>query len=410
MTITAKAGPQIIFADPVNNANPELGPSLGIMGSGVLDPRPYYTYAPGQNFGAATAGWLLNSKLTTVNAIPMTLSKTLFTGAGAHIVANTAMTLITTSVDGCAVGTSIVRADTGTLATGLLKIDPLVASVVATIAKGSTTMTVTAVNVAGGHCYSQLCAGMVLKDTTNATYLPTGTYITGWAPNGGGTGFGGLGTYTLSQAATTAITGDTITGLFTNILANGVPYSTIPYGQAGTVQLWNPGDMISRAVQITSTTSQVSGINFSVKGFDVYGYPITETITTSGTTAISTVGKKAFKYIQSITPDTTDATGNYSVGTQDIVGFPLRTDNFIPVVGTEFDVSIYFNSAGIASSTGYVAAVLTTPTATTGDVRGTYTLQTASNGTLQLFVTQTPQAAAYGSAIGLFGQPHYANF
>jgi len=120
--------------------------------------------------------------------------------------------------------------------------------------------------------------------------------------------------------------------------------------------------------------------------------------------ATTTNGKKAFKYISSVTPSVTDATGNYSVGTLDIVGFPLRSDNY--QVGSDFDVALVMNNAAIVSSTGYVAAVLTTPTATTGDVRGTYALQTASNGTLRFITSQRPQAAAFGQA-GLLGNTNY---
>ena len=405
MTITANAGPHVIFTDPIANANPELGPSLIIQGSGLLDPRPFYTYNPGQNLGAFTTGWILNSRITTINAIPMTLSNTII-AAAAHTVGGTAMTLASANADGIAVGVTITRADTGVSVSKLLKLDPLVASVTASIPLNSNIMTVTAVGAAGGHCYNQLCAGMVLKDATNSTYLPTGTYITGWAPNGGGTGIGGLGTYTLSAAATTAISGDNITGIFTNSPV-GYYYSTVPFGQAATIQPYNPTDMISRAVSITSTTSQVVQ-TFTVNGYDVYGYPMTEVITLSGTTATTTNGKKAFKYIASVTPSVTDATGNYSVGTQDIVGFPLRSDNY--QVGQEFDTTLMFNNAVIASATGYTAAVLTTPTNATGDVRGTYALQTSSNGTLRLVVSQTPQVPAYGSAVGLFGNAQFTAF
>jgi hypothetical protein len=165
--------------------------------------------------------------------------------------------------------------------------------------------------------------------------------------------------------------------------------------------------MIARAVSITSTTSQVVQ-TFTVRGFDVYGYPMTEVITLSGTTATTTNGKKAFKYILSVTPSVTDATGSYSVGTQGVIGFPLRSDNW--QAAAEFDVSIMSNNALIAAATGYTAADLTTATSSTGDVRGTFTLQTAANGTLRILFTQTPQPPAYGSIAGLFGVTQYADF
>lgn len=397
MTINAVAGPDVSFATP--NAY-ECGPDLSSFGIGVLDPRSPWNYKPGQNFGSATCAWGATSRLTTLNAIPMTLSATLI-AAAAHTTGGAPMTLASANADGVAVGVSITRADTGNLVTGLLKLDPLVASVVASVPLGSNIMTVTAVNAAGGHCYNQLCAGMVLKDATNAGFLPTGTTIVGWGPNNGGTGAGLLGTYTLSAAATTAISGDTITSLFT-----GSPL-TVPFGGAGTVQLYNPGDMSARAISITSTTSQVVQ-TFTVNGFDVYGFAMTEIITLVGTSATTTNGKKAFKYIQSVTPSVTDGTGSYSVGTQDVVGLPLRSDNW--QAAAEYDVSLMFNNAAIAASTGYLAAVLTTPTGATGDVRGTYALQTPSSGTLRLIATQTPLVANLGSAAGLFGNPQYAAF
>src|SRR6185312_8339984 len=355
MSITAHSGPLVVGFTEISGGaaspgiNPEAAPSL-FPGPALLDPRLYYGYQPGQNFGSVVAGWEDSVRSNTINAIPMTLSSTII-AAAAHTVGGTPMTLASANADGVAVGVSIMRPDTAAVASGLLKLDPAVASVVATIALGSNVMTVTAVNAAGGHCYNQLCPGMVLKDATNAGYLPTGTYVIGGAWNGQGSGFGGLGTYLLSAAATTAISGDTLTGLFTNIVANGVPFSTIPFGPAGTVQLWNPGDMISRAVKIVSTTSQVVQ-TFTVNGLDVYGYGMTEVITTVGTSATTTNGKKAFKYISSVTPSVTDGTGNYSVGTQDVIGFPLRSDNF--QIGADFDTSMMFNNAEIASATGYL--------------------------------------------------------
>lgn len=401
MSISAFQGPLIAFGQAdSSDSNPELGPSLANAGYGLLDPRAAYNYNPGQNFGSATAGWGAISRITTLNAIPMTASATII-AAAQHTTGGTKLTLASTSVDGLAVGVSVPRVDTGALLTGLLKIDPLVASVTANVPLGSNIMTVTAVNAAGGHAYNQLCQGMVLKDATNAGYLPTGTYITGGGWNGGGTGGGLLGAYTLSAAATTAISGDTLTGLFTGY------YSTAPFGQAGTVQFWNPADMCARAVSITSTTSQVAQ-TFTVNGLDAYLYPVTEVITLSGTGATTTNGKKAFKYIVSVTPSVTDGTGSYSVGTQDLVGLPLRSDAF--QVGAEYDVSLMFNNATIAASTGYTAAVLTTPTSSTGDVRGTYALQTSSSGTLRLIATQSPLIGNLNSGIGLFGQPQFASF
>jgi hypothetical protein len=107
-------------------------------------------------------------------------------------------------------------------------------------------------------------------------------------------------------------------------------------------------------------------------------------------------GKKAFKYIASVVPQFTDA-HNYSVGTTDIYGFPIRSDFF-------GDVAINYNATGITASTGYTAAVTTSPaTTTTGDVRGTYALQSAADGSKRLMIRQFVLAANIGSTSGLFG-------
>ena len=57
------------------------------------------------------------------------------------------------------------------------------------------------------------------------------------------------------------------------------------------------------------------------------------------------------------------------MGTTDVIGLPLRSDYV-----SETDISMA--STWITASTGFTAAVTTSPaTATTGDVRGTYTLR-----------------------------------
>ena len=93
-------------------------------------------------------------------------------------------------------------------------------------------------------------------------------------------------------------------------------------------------------------------------------------------------GVKAFKYILSITTNADVAT-TVKVGTGDVFGLPLRVDSFAYA-------DVVWNNTAVTASTGFVAAVTTSPaTATTGDVRGTYAVQSASDGTkkLQVFIT-----------------------
>ena len=193
---------------------------------------------------------------------------------------------------------------------------------------------------------------------------------------------------TVGASVTKATTGVAVTGL----LAIDTAMTGLALGSSGSMNLWNPAKAISRAVSITSGAN-LSGMTFAVAGYDLFGYPLAETITGPNNTTVN--GAKAFKYIASVTPSGTSGS-TASIGTADIFGFPLRADAFSYV-------PIYWNNALITAATGFVAAVTTDPaTATTGDVRGTYAVQTASDGTKRLQVFWRPKAANI-SETGMFG-------
>lgn len=131
---------------------------------------------------------------------------------------------------------------------------------------------------------------------------------------------------------------------------------------------------VPRAVTVTGTGAGVTAVAFTIVGYDVYKQPMTATFTGPADGA-ATTSLKAFKYIQSITSAAT-TTVAVTIGTSDVMGLPYVVSFWDDIVG--------ITAAGtkLTASTGFVAAVTTNPnTAALGDVRGTYALQTASNGT-----------------------------
>lgn len=209
---------------------------------------------------------------------------------------------------------------------------------------------------------------------------------------------------TVGCSITNALTGATVSSLLALDGTSNVPIS---FGQTGVNQCWDPTKMISRCLSIAASTGVNSGLTFTINGFDVYGFPMTQTIAgpaTSGTNAVTT---KAFKYIASIT-HTSTVTGAITIGTLDTFGLPLRADSF--------GYLTIFNQAGtaqVASQAGFTAAVTATATATTGDTRGTYALQTAASGTSRLSIMQGVSVAniglisTAGYPTGLVGVPQF---
>lgn len=230
----------------------------------------------------------------------------------------------------------------------------------------------------------QVPSTLSLTNIAAAAVPVAGTAMTLVSTSGGG--------ITVSTSITRADTGATVTGL----LAIDTAMAPVQNAAAGGNLFWDPTKAIARNVRIDSAGDD-SGATFTVAGYDVYGYPMTETITGVNTATAS--GAKAFKYIASVTPAGTLSGSNASVGTGDVIGFMMRADRFQYV-------QIYWpDTTLIASSTGFTAAVTTDPaTATTGDVRGTYALQgSASNNARRLIILAMPQLANIGTATGLCG-------
>lgn len=167
------------------------------------------------------------------------------------------------------------------------------------------------------------------------------------------------------------------------------------FGDSGAIRGWS-GAAVGRAVSLTSG-SNLSAINFTIRGYDLYGRPQSEVLVGPNISTVSSV--KTYKWLLSVTPSNTSV-NTVSVGTADKFGFPMRVDKWSNVI-------LYWDNTLITASTGLVAADTTNPaTISTGDPRGTYATQSASDGTRQLQIYQRlgpNKLSTYPPALGIFG-------
>jgi hypothetical protein len=202
----------------------------------------------------------------------------------------------------------------------------------------------------------------------------------------------------INAAAQSAVTNGGIGNANPYGPAVGIAYW--PYQVDGATLLFDPRQGISRVLSYVSSNAGDTTVTVTVSGWDVYGIPMTETITLNGTTAVA--GKKAFKAIKSAVTGAASLVGNVSIGTQatsnGVVGLNIRTDTF-----SYLNVAVA--DAQVGANTGFTKADLTWPTtATTGDVRGTYALQAAANGTTRVYIAVNPSQYNWSQATNL--TPH----
>jgi|ERR1035437_318883 hypothetical protein len=195
--------------------------------------------------------------------------------------------------------------------------------------------------------------------------------------------------------------------------------AVVTWGSGGTVATWNPAAGTGRTIQLTVTSTGPDVGWLTVKGRDMYGFKMTENIPIgiASTSVSSVAGKKAFKYIYSLTPSasTTITSTGWGVGFADVFGLPLlATFN-----SNDTQCRINATSSGTAnpaqSNISITAGATATATSTTGDVRGTWASSVASNATARVSIYQniTPAAANSVSATdtsALFGVTQYSNF
>lgn len=154
-----------------------------------------------------------------------------------------------------------------------------------------------------------------------------------------------------------------------------------------------------RGIAIAST-GNLSAVNFTVNGWDIYDQPMTQTLAGPNNNTVTTT--KAFYQITSIAVSAAVGT-NVTVGTSDLFGIPVA------VADVGYLIKTAWNSTLADDAGTFTAADTTSPaTVSTGDVRGTYRPSAnASNGTrrlvLHIHVTgaQASPNATRASALGV---------
>jgi hypothetical protein len=286
----------------------------------------------------------------------------------------------------------------------------------------STTLTVT-----------QMLSGdpIVLGMYVEGTSVADGTYVTAF-----GTGAGGAGTYTVSTASTATST--TLYGMIQAPLQNPAPMPQ-GVGPLGRVYVWDsiPQTLNTAAIAASQTPAAAGALTltagagtqsvrrsdgvtvvqldcpravsislvvggtaraYTVAGYDVYGQPMSEVITSVANA--TTPGLKAFFQVVSVTGAGGGSTTAVTVGTTDVLGCPVRILDLGYIIHAGYN-NVLADNAGTA-----VAAVTATATTSTGDVRGTFTPASATNGLRRLVMSIALPAIAtgpYATRTGAYG-------
>jgi len=132
---------------------------------------------------------------------------------------------------------------------------------------------------------------------------------------------------------------------------------------AGNVTIANGTIDVARALQVVSSASGDTSQGVFITGTDYWGQTQTEYFLLTGVTPVA--GKKAFKTVTQVYVGAATA-GTVSVGTLDVFGLPYAVTDAGYLLRTGW-------AGAVADNAGtFVAADATTPSNTTGDVRGTF--------------------------------------
>ena len=223
----------------------------------------------------------------------------------------------------------------------------------------------------------------------------TGPQTAGWA-NGGNPGVIGRGVGPLGRTfvfdivpaalSATAVCAAQAVAAAGNATINGASaasgVATFDYARTFSIVTSNAGN----------TTQTVT-----ITGTDYYGQAQTQTLTCNGTSTVTST--KTFKTVTQVAVSAA-LTGNLSVGSANVFGLPYAVTDGGYLLRTGW-------AGAVADNAGtFVAADGTTPSATTGDVRGTFAPTTVADGSKRLVIAiglTAIQAGPNATQIGAIG-------
>ena len=370
MTSTHNQGPDIVtgYVPTSGGNNPEAGPSATYQCDSVINPM--WPVQPGLTGTGHVKAWFNHPYPTLVDGVPKAIS---FTQVCPALAATTAVgvsaqvfPINATVASGRAVGVPVVPFGVpfnAANAVNCLVLDPgygtgnMTAGSAVVSAVPDTRLIIPA-NLGGRAMWVAIVGAGGSANTNLIGRVISRTY----------------NSITLDTVAGSSVTGGAI------IILDPTGVSAFPYVSCGAVAEFDLYSSLSRAVSVNAGSGD-GGFNVIVSGYDVYLQPMTELIVSAALSAVN--GKKAFKYISGVTVSrgagNATITTSLSVGTTDIFGLSIRSEAW------EY-MQVFFSGTYVSVNTGWTAglAVGAVSTNVTADVRGTYVLQSPSNGTNRL--------------------------
>jgi hypothetical protein len=372
-------GPSIQYGNdnPQQRSNPDAGPNVDFQGNALIDSR-FAINATAPPSAWKVPAWFGTSSLELLNIVPQTAGAAVI-AAGQTTTAGGALALVSANSAGIQVNIPIVP-----FGTAIQPSAPTVSTVA--IGLGNVLVTTTA-----GSAQIVVTGPAAANNTTLLALQPGQKVIVAGAGNAGGTlplfatvlatPFRAVSGQAIQAANTFLLSSNALASLTNAAVGSADPLygiSAYPQYAAGAVGVWDPSQLMSRVLSYTAGAAAAGTI--TVTGYDIYNQLMHETVTLVSST--TTNGQKAFKYIVSAVASAVNA-NNVSIGVADLFGYPVRSDLW------EFTNSFYAQ-AFLTSPTSYVPAALATPSFTTGDVRGTIGIPSASNGSNRLVIYGNP--------------------